>query len=171
MFSALTAIIAFVAGAGLVLLIQRQPFLPIPDKGHRDFMVPDRKALEDLSAILGNFRLKPTWRIDDKNPRGIHRVVFNDKKTTLAVLPEYALQSAGNPAANISLVVRNPATAAARLVTLLQQAGYQATDHGQLADELNEGSLHVVSTSAASGWVFVLRKWGPKMGQMPTRYK
>lgn len=170
-YIALTAVIAFVAGVGFALLLQRQHFAPLPDRGHRDFMVPDRQALKDLSRVVSSFGLKPRWVINDKRPGGISRIVFGDKMTSFAVLPQHIRDATGNPAANISIVVRDPAAAATEFVTAMHDMGYTATDLGQIDDQVKEGSLRIVTTNAASGWIIVFRKWGPKMGKTPSRYK
>ncbi len=169
MYVALAAIIAFLAGLGVMTFIAFGP-LPIVDRGSRIFTVADERTLNSVVRILGQLGLKPRYRIFSS---GIKRVVMADNMTIINCTTDEELwRQIGRPAAALALRVKDPEVSAAQAVQVLRAAGFVAGEPRQLDPDIPRNTMCYVRTDAFINTLLVFRKHSVKMGGgIPPRWK
>lgn len=134
-----------------ILLFGRNP-LPVPDRGHRLYAVPNERARD---AALQVFKLAGVRGAVRFRTGPSDQTVLSDNTTTLHILSGDSGQS-GN---GVSLVVRNPARAAEEAVAILCQAGFSAQrlQTGAVSG-LPSDELVVITSDAFTGWALGFRR-------------
>jgi hypothetical protein len=135
-----------------VFLVYRNP-LPIPDRGHRGFVVPNERAAITVVTILSQAGLPEQFSFDS-GP--IHHTLLWDNATAIMRFDE-SLRQLGIGLNFMSIVVADPGDSATRATTLLEESGFTAKVWRNTNPALGD-KLVVVSSSAFEGWVMVFRR-------------
>lgn len=141
-----------------IFLLYRNP-LPIPDRGHRCFAVPNETAAQVVLKILGEIGGVPERFTFISNPT--RQTVLWDNTT---VIIRYSEPLAGIPRNAISIVTEVPILSAENAATLLREKGFAANLETGVFPRL-EGELVFLTSTAFDGWSLVFRK---HMLEMPS---
>lgn len=140
--------------------------LPIPDKGHRLYGVPDERARAAVVRMLQSVgRLKEQFTFDS-GPT--HQTLMWDGFTVINYLDPDAKKRLGVAGTGLSLPVKDPRLAATKAINLLRESGYEAEMIDNADPALPPNHLVPVKSDAFDGWVLVFRRPLVKM-PMPTK--
>ncbi len=165
--------------AAVLLLVWRSPFpIPLRDRGHRCYSVPNEDAAVAVGKVLGLCRLKERYTFDMESTAGfVVQTVFDDDKT---VLMQIRRNGVATKAANklpahfgpcaLSLTAWNPRKKAAAAAKILREAGFKAEVHEDFAHSL-DGKFVLVRSTAFDGWELAFRRPVPFMGKPPKMRK
>jgi len=130
--------------------------LPIPDKGHRLYGVPDEHAREVVVQLLKNVaRIKEQFTFDS-GPT--HQTLMWDGFTVISYLDRDIRSTFDVSGTGLSVPVKNPQLAATEAVKLLTASGYTAEMLDNVDPELPANYLVPVKSNAFDGWVLVFRR-------------
>jgi len=141
---------------GLVATILhfRNP-LPIPDKGHRLYGVPDELARRIVVQILQDVsHLKEQFTFDS-GPT--HQTLMWDGFTVINYLDPEIQRRFNMAGTGLSIPVKDPQLAATKAVGLLRESGYTAEALYNIDHDLPSNHLVPVKSNAFEGWVLVFR--------------
>lgn len=137
-------------------------FMPLSDRGHRCFTVPNETAARDIMKMLAVVKGPGELFTFDIGP--IHQTLWDDGDTVLIWFDQVFLDRK-IPGDAISIVVDNPLEAAQIGAGLLQGKGYTT----RIVDDLDpDDKLVLLESSAFPSWALVFRLHAFKMG-MPEK--
>lgn len=129
--------------------------LPIPDRGHRLFGVPDERAHQALLDIVARAGIPLRFRF--RTGPTLQSLLWDNE--TVIHLVDSAIASQVRLNGNgISLPVADPARAASEAIRILQTAGYSAELVTGFDDYLPDNHLVIVKSTACLDWVLVFRR-------------
>lgn len=141
-----------------IFLLYRNP-LPIPDRGHRCFAVPNETAAQVVLKILGEIGGVPERFTFVSRPT--RQTVLWDNTT---VIIRYSELSADIPRNAISIVTEIPLLSAENAAKLLREKGFAVNLETGVFPGL-EGVLVFLTSNAFDDWSLVFRK---HMLEMPS---
>ena len=140
--------------------------LPIPDWGHRVFLVPDKEAAKITVKILEATSSLREWFSFDAGPT--HQTVLSDGQTVILWLDkDFREREQGQNA--LSIVTDDPVASAAVAVNMLKVKGYQASIMQDLP-ELGKKLVRIESNRSFDHWLLIYRLHALAMGK-PKTYK
>jgi hypothetical protein len=129
--------------------------LPIPDKGHRLYGVPDERARKVVVQLLRSVsHLKEQFTFDS-GPT--HQTLMWDGMTVINYLDRGIQERLNIVSTGLSVPVKDPRLAAAKAVELLHESGYTAEMLDNIDTDLPDNQLVPVKSNAFDGWVLVFR--------------
>lgn len=129
--------------------------LPIPDRGHRLFGVPDQRASDITVQILSNAGIPLRFRF--KTGPTLQALLW-DNQTVIHLVEHEMFERTGLSGNGISLPSSNPRQAAEDAIRLLQGAGFSAELVAGFDDYLPPNHLVIVRSTAFLGWALAFRK-------------
>lgn len=141
-----------------IFLLYRNP-LPIPDRGHRCFAVPNETAAQVVLRILGEIGGMPERFTFVSRPT--RQTVLWDNTT---VIIRYSELPVDIPRNAISIVTEIPLLSAENAAKLLREKGFAVNLETGVFPGL-EGELIFLTSTAFDGWSLVFRK---HMLEMPS---
>lgn len=126
--------------------------LQFPDKGHRVFGVKTDKARKDVVELLGKFGLEKRFTFVAEPTT---QTLLNDNMTVIHYLDPTAFP--GLPGSAISVVVDDPAKAAAEAAKYLRGRGYSTNVMYNVIPELPQNNFVLIKSNAFCGWNLAFR--------------
>lgn len=136
-----------------ILLFVKNP-LPLPDRGHRCFLVKNEKAAAVILEILNSWSNTP-HRFTFQSGGTIQSVLWDN--TTVILQADKKLRNENLATNAFSIVAKNPRVTANHIVLLLQQSGFRAEIIENIDSDVAE-KLVMVKSNAMEEWVFIVRK-------------
>lgn len=149
------ATVATLWAAVATILHYRNP-LPVPDKGHRIYGVPDERARQVVVSMLGELSHLQEQFTFDSGPT--HQTLMWDGFTVINYVDTNIKRDLGITSTGLSVPVSDPLRAANRAVELLRRAGYSAALLANIDKDLPANYLVPVQSDAFDGWVIVFRR-------------
>ena len=135
-------------------MLLRNP-LPIPDRGHRLFGVPDEKAHGALLEIVSRAGLPLRFRFST-GPT-VQSLLW-DNETVIHLVDSFTTTAKGLNGNGISLPVADPKKSASVAIRILRAAGFSAELVTGFDEYLPENHLAMIKSSACLDWVLVFRR-------------
>lgn len=149
------AVLATIWAAVSTILHFRNP-LPIPDKGHRAFGVPDDRARKTVVKVLQEVsHLSEQFTFDSG---ATHQTLMWDGFTVIHYLDPEIRKARNLTGSGLSVPVKDPERSARKAVELLRSEGYTASLIEGIDYDLPPNHLVPIESDAFNGWALVFRR-------------